>query len=127
MANPDYTTIPTHDEVVEAFSAFLAERSAAGVLLAKATRVAFADGVVTVEFNPAAVVPDPDALMRLSPYENHAQFAGMPIVFRNEEGRWLRQVVDRVSTRLVDGTDLGSLSKAELYKIGTGQDLPEDE
>ncbi len=127
MANPDYSTIPTGDEVVEAFSDFLEERGEAGVLLAKSTRVSFADGVVTVEFNPGAVVPDPAALMSLSPFENHAKLAGMPIVFRNEEGRWLRQVVDRVSTRLADGTDLGSLSKAELYKIGTGQDLPEIE
>lgn len=116
---------PTDDEVRGAFAAFLKDRADNRVLLAKSADVSFEDGVVTVVFYPAAAVPDPAVLMELSPYENHAQFAGMPIVFENEEGRWLRQVVKRVETRLADGTDLGSLTAAQLYKIGTGQEMPE--
>jgi ABC-type Fe3+-citrate transport system substrate-binding protein len=119
----DYNTNPTSDDVITAFSSFLEERGSAGVLLAKETAVSFTDGVVTVVFNPAAVVPDPEALLSLSPYDNLAQLAGIPVCFSNDEGEWLRRVVTAVATQLPDGTSLGSLTTPELYKIGTGKEL----
>lgn len=124
MTNSD---TPSDDQVVAAFTESLAERAAAGVLLAVGAEVRFDSGVVVVTLHPEVAVPDPDALMSLSPFDNHAQFAGTPIAFANEEGIWLRRAVKRVETRLADGADLGSLTAAELYKLGTGKELPVSE
>lgn len=121
--NEDATTVPTDDDVREAFVSFLKERADAGVLLAIGAEVTFGNGVLTVIFDPAASVPDPDALMSLSPFENHAQFAGTPIAFNNDEGRRLRRAVLRVDTQLTDGSSIGSLTAAEIYKMGTGNEL----
>lgn len=115
---------PTDDQVVAAFTESLAERAEAGVLLAVGAEVSFDSGVVVVTLHPEVAVPDPDALMSLSPFDNHAEFAGTLIAFANEEGIWLRRAVTRVETRLPDGTDLGALTAAELYKLGTGSELP---
>jgi hypothetical protein len=118
---------PTDDQVVSAFTEFLDERAKAGVLLAVGAEVRFDAGTVIVTLHPEVAVPDPDALMSLSPYENHAEFVGTPIAFANEEGDWLRRAVKRVNTSLPDGTDLGSLTAAELYQLGAGKPLPSTE
>ncbi|KJQ54148.1 hypothetical protein [Microbacterium sp. SA39] len=122
-----HTEDPTDDQVVSAFTNFLDERAKAGVLLAVGAEVGFDSGTVTVTLHPEVAVPDPDALMSLSPFGNHAEFAGTPIAFANEESDWLRRAVKRVDTRLPDGTDLGSLSAAELHQLGAGKPLPPSE
>lgn len=122
-----YEDVPTDDQVVAAFTDYLEERANAGVLLAIAAEVAFNSGTVTVTLHPEAAVPDPAALISVSPFENHAEFAGTPIAFADAKGNWLRRSVDRVETRLPDGTELGSLTAAELYRLGAGMPLPASE
>ena len=123
MDTIDEHSTPTADDVRGAFSRYLKQRADAGVFIAKSADVSFDDGVVTVVFYPAASVGDPAILMEVTPFENHADFPGTIVSFDNPEGRWLRKVVKRVDTFLGDGTDLGSRSVAELYKMGTGWDL----
>lgn len=119
--------VPTDDEVRAAFAAFLKSRADKGVLLTKSADVTFEDGVVSVIFYPAAAIPDPALLMELSPFKNHAQLAGVPIMFDNDEGRWLRRAVMRVDTFLASGDPIGSMTTAELYEHGTGMELPATE
>lgn len=115
---------PTGAQAMAEFETFLAERADAGVLLAVGAEVAYEAGKITVTFHPQAAVPDAAALISVSPYDNHAEFAGTPIAFANEQGEWLRRTVSEVHTRLPDGTPLGSLTSAQLYQLGAGKPLP---
>jgi hypothetical protein len=111
-ARPD----PTQAEVQLAFQEYIDERAAAGVMLAEAvTDVSVNGGVVTV------VMDAPPVVLELSPYDNHAELFGIPVAFDDDEGLWLRQVVQRVDVVSAAGQSMGSMTAAELRKMGTGE------
>ncbi|WP_131721510.1 hypothetical protein [Mycolicibacter heraklionensis] len=107
---------PTNAEVQNAFQAYIAERAGAGVMLAQSvTSVAVADGVVTVTADPSPT------LLELSPFDNLAELFGTPVAFDDDDGVWLREIVQRVDVVTSTGASLGSLTAAQLRKIGTGE------
>ncbi len=117
---------PTGPEVEAAFTAYLDERASAGVLIAQAVQsVTFDGGTVRVIFSPQAAGIDLDLFLTVNPFDNLAEFAGTPMAFANDEGARLRTVVERVTTELSDGTQLGTLTAAEIYEMGTGEKLPD--
>lgn len=87
------------------------------------TTVDFDNGVVTVVFDPEAHGIATDAMLSTSPFDNFAEFAGLPIGWATEEAEHLRTAVGCVETQLADGTSLGSMTTAELYEIATGEKL----
>lgn len=106
---------PTDDEVKQAFQAFIDERADSGVMYAKAvTGVTVADGVVTVH---ADMSP---ALLELSPFDNLAEFFGVPAAFDDDQGVWLRETVNRVDVVNADGSSLGSMTAEELNRQAAG-------
>ncbi|MCB9441124.1 MAG: hypothetical protein H6523_12860 [Mycolicibacterium sp.] len=110
-ARPD----PTPEQIQQAFQAFVDERATAGVMLAKAvTGVTVDGGVVTVTMDAAPAVLD------ASPFDNLAEMFGTPVAFDDDDGIWLRQVVQRVDVVDAGGQSLGSLTATELRKKGTG-------
>jgi len=114
----------TDAEVVAAFQAYIDERAGAGVVIAKAvTDVSFTNRVVRVTFDPAAAGIDQATFDTINPFDNLAEFAGDPIMFDNDQGNRLRPAIDAVETVRADGTPLGTMTTAELYKAGTGEDL----
>jgi hypothetical protein len=56
----------------------------------------------------------------MSPFDNQAKWLGTPVAFNDEEGVWLRQTVQRVDVIDAAGTSLGSMTAAELNKMGAG-------
>lgn len=111
----------TPDEVREAFSEYLKERAESRVLLAQTvTDITVENRVVTITFDPD------ETLLSLNPFENLAEFPGAVIAFRNEECARIRAGVDAIATQLPDGTSLGRMTAAEIYKHGTGLDLEDD-
>jgi hypothetical protein len=114
----------TDDEVVAAFQSFVDERVAAGVRFAGTVRnITISNRVVRVVFDPAKAGFDLATFRSINPFDNLAEFAGTPIMFKDDVGNRLRPAIDAVETVLPDGTSLGSLTTAKLYKIGTGEDL----
>ncbi|MCV7078464.1 hypothetical protein [Mycobacterium szulgai] len=106
---------PTGAQVKAAFEAFINERANSGVMLAQSvTSVTVTGGVVTVALNPDPVVLD------LSPFKNLAELFGVPVAFNDDEGVWLRQTVQRVDVVDAAGKSLGSMTAAELNKMGAG-------
>lgn len=106
---------PTDAQVKQAFEAFIKERADSGVMLAQSvTSVTVADGVVTVAVNPEPVV------LEASPFDNLAKLFGTPVAFNDDEGVWLRQTVQRVDVVDANGKSLGSMTAAELHKMGAG-------
>ncbi len=61
-------------------------------------------------------------MFELSPVDNPAEFVGAPIAFNDQEGVYLRQVVTSVNTVHANGTNLGSLTTAEIYENSTGEE-----
>lgn len=115
------------EDVVSEFEAFINERSNAGVVIAQTvTDVSYEDGTVAIVFDPAAAGIDRDTFDSINPFDNLAEFAGVPIAFDDEIGNRLRQIVTGVQTSFVDGTDAGYLSSAELYRMGAGRELPDN-
>lgn len=111
---------PTDKQVIAAFLDYFNERAAAGVLLGRAVEhVAFQNGTVTVTFNERRGDLAPGILWETSPFENHAEFAGIPIAFKDDAGRWLRQAVQRIVTVDRDGNPRGALTTAEIYQRST--------
>jgi len=120
--SPSQATAATQADVIVAFQDYAAERADAGVMLAKAvTGIGLVDRVVCVTFDPAVVSMDTAMLQSLNVFDNLAEFMGVPIAFNNDQGERLRPLVDAVATALPDGTNLGTLTTAEIYQIGTGQ------
>lgn len=115
----------TDEEACAEFQAFVDERAAAGVVIAKTvTSITCADGVVTAVFDPASIGMDQAAFDAINAFPNLAKFIGSPMSFSDEQGDRLRTRVTRVDTVMADGTPAGSMTAAELYKVGTGKDLP---
>lgn len=114
----------TDEEACAEFQAFVNERAAAGVVIAKTvTSITCADGVVTAVFDPASTGMDQAAFDTINAFPNLAKFIGTPMSFSDEQGDRLRTRVTRVDTVMADGTPAGSMTAAELYKVGTGKDL----
>lgn len=114
----------TDEEACAEFQAFVDERAAAGVVIAKTvTSITCADGVVTAVFDPASIGMDQAAFDAINAFPNLAKFIGSPMSFSDEQGDRLRTRVTRVDTVMADGTPAGSMTAAELYKVGTGKDL----
>lgn len=106
---------PTDAQVREAFESFVNERANSGVLLAKSvTSVTVNRGVVTVTLDPDPVVLD------MSPFDNLAELFGVPVAFNDDDGVWLRKTVQRVEVVDANGKSLGSMTAAELNKMGAG-------
>lgn len=106
---------PTNAQVKDAFEAFINERANSGVMLAQSvTDVTVSDGVVTVTLDADPVVLD------LSPFDNQAELFGVPVAFNDDDGVWLRKTVQRVDVVDADGNSLGSMTAAELNKMGAG-------
>ena len=128
---PAQTQAPVLEPISDAeaqaeFQAYIDERAAAGVMVAKAvTSVTVTDGIVTATFDPAAAGLPQAVFNDLNPFPNLAEFVGSPMAFADEQGDRLRTRVTRVDTVNVDGTPLGSSTAAELYYGGTGQELPD--
>ena len=114
----------TDEEACAEFQAFVDERAAAGVVIAKTvTSITCADGVVTAVFDPASTGMDQATFDAINAFPNLAKFIGSPMSFSDEQGDRLRTRVTRVDTVMADGTPAGSMTAAELYKVGTGKDL----
>ena len=114
----------TDEEACAEFQAFVDERAAAGVMIAKTvTSITCADGVVTAVFDPASTGMDQATFDAINAFPNLAKFIGSPMSFSDEQGDRLRTRVTRVDTVMADGTPAGSMTAAELYKVGTGKDL----
>lgn len=116
---PTTTTVarpaPTDAQVKEAFEAYINERANSGVMLAQSvTSVTVTGGVVTVTLDAEPVV------LELSPFDNLAKLFGTPVAFNDDEGVWLRQTVQRVDVVDANGNSLGSMTAAELNKMGAG-------
>ncbi len=106
---------PTDAQVKEAFEDYINERANSGVRIAQSvTSVTVNGGVVTVALDPEPVV------LELSPFDNLAKVFGTPVAFNDEEGVWLRQTVQRVDVVDAAGKSLGSMTAAELNKMGAG-------
>ncbi|QZT60927.1 hypothetical protein [Mycolicibacterium austroafricanum] len=106
---------PTDAQVKDAFQSYANERANSGVMLAQSvTSVTVTGGVVTVTVDAKPVV------LELSPFDNLAKLFGTPVAFNDEEGVWLRQTVQRVDVIDAAGKSLGSMTAAELNKMGAG-------
>ncbi|MBE1552251.1 hypothetical protein GGC64_006338 [Mycobacterium sp. OAS707] len=106
---------PSDAQVKEAFESYINERATSGVMLAQSvTSVAVSGGIVTVTVDAKPVV------LELSPFDNLAKMFGTPVAFNDDEGVWLRQTVQRVDVVDAAGKSLGSMTAAELNKMGAG-------
>lgn len=106
---------PTDAQLKESIEAFVNERSNSGVRVAQAvTSVTASGGVVTVTVDAAPVV------LELTPFDNLAKVFGTPAAFNDEEGVWLRRTLRRVDVVDAAGNSLGSMTAAELNKMGAG-------
>jgi ABC-type Fe3+-citrate transport system substrate-binding protein len=104
---------PTDAQVKEAFESFINGRANSGVMLAQSvTSVTVTGGVVTVTVDAKPVV------LELSPFDNLAKLFGTPVAFNDDDGVWLRQTVQRVDVADANGKSLGSMTAAELNKMG---------
>ncbi|WP_156298248.1 hypothetical protein [Mycobacterium paragordonae] len=113
--SPEARPAPTDAQVKQAFEAYINERANSGVMLAQSvTSVTVARGVVTVTIDAKPVV------LELSPFDNLAKFFGTPIAFNDAEGVWLRRTAQRVDVVNAAGNSLGSMTAAELNKMGAG-------
>lgn len=106
---------PTDAQLKEAIEAFVNERSNSGVRIAQAvTSVTASGGVVTVTVDAEPVV------LELTPFDNLAKVFGTPAAFNDDEGVWLRRTLQRVDVVDATGNSLGSMTAAELHKMGAG-------
>ena len=115
----------TDEQARAELQAFIDGRAAAGVAIAKTvTDLTVTDGVVTATFDPAAAGMDQATFDAVNAFPNLAKFVGAPMESDDEQGNRLRTRVTRVDTVSADGKSLGSMTAAELYRVGTGKDLP---
>ena len=111
---PSTRPAPTDAEVKQAFQAYITDRANSGVMLASSvTSVTVAGGVVTI-------IANPDPVLLESGSSNLAKLFGTPVEFNDDQGIWLRQTVQRVDVVDAAGNSLGSMTAAELNKMGVG-------
>lgn len=123
---PDPVVTPiSEEEAVAEFQAFVDDRKAHNVSIANAiTGITISNGVVSVAFDPASAGVDQETFDAINPFPNLAEFVGTPMTFADEQGNRLRTVVKEVHATDASGNVIGTATAAELYKIGTGEDLP---
>lgn len=115
----------TDEQALAEVQAFIDQRASSGIVLAKTvTSLTLADGVLTATFDPAAAGMDQATFDRLNAFPNLAKFVGTPMMSKDDQGARLRSRITRVDTVSADGRSLGSATAAELYRAGTGEDLP---
>jgi hypothetical protein len=108
----------TDADVLAAFEAYFAERASNGVMWGKAvSSVTFADGVVTVTFNPATAGVDESTFDQLSAHFNFPEFASTPICFNDEVGNRLRPAIASINTMRADGISLGTIDAAGILAL----------
>ena len=121
-AMTNFSRPPSDEQIINAFTAYAAERAGAGVMIAKAlTKVMFDDGNVTVFLDPAKSGAEYWALIETAAHQNLADLFGMPAASDSQDGIWLRGRVSHVEVRDIDGRPLGGLSTAELNDVATGR------
>ncbi|MBB3040025.1 hypothetical protein [Hoyosella altamirensis] len=117
-----YSTPPTDEQIVRAFTSYANDRAAAGVMIAKAvTEVSFGDGRVRVVLDPAKSGAQYWALIETAAFENLAELFGIPAAFDDDKGIWLRTRVVSVDVRDVDGRPLGICTTGELNDRAIGR------
>jgi len=114
----------TSAEVIAVLEDYLTEHADSGVLAAQiVSDMSFSNRTVRVTFDPAIKGFDVGLFESVNPFSNLAEFVGEPIAFNDGVGRRLRSAIDSIETILADGTSLGKLTTAELYRMGTGNEL----
>lgn len=110
----DKTTPPTDDQIIREFSSFIAERAEANNQWAQSvTGVSFAGGRVTITLDPEQAGAEHGALIAgdmPDPIESLMD----PVGFNNDTSRWLRQRVQHLTVKDVDGRKLSEIPTAEL-------------
>lgn len=115
----------TDEQALAEVQAFIDQRASSGVVLAKTvTNLTLADGVLTATFDPAAAGMDQATFDTVNAFPNLAKFVGTPMMSKDDQAARLRSRITRVDTVSADGRSLGSATAAELYRAGTGEDLP---
>lgn len=115
VATTEVRPAPTDAQLKEAIEAFVNERSNSGVKIAQAvTSVTASGGVVTV------IVDAEPMVLEVTPFDNLAEMFGTPAAFNDDEGVWLRRTLQRVDVVDASGNSLGSMTAAELNKMGAG-------
>ena len=108
----------TDAEVLQVFNDYFAERSAKGVVLAKAVSdVRFESGTVRVTFDPAKAGITKDQFDYINPFPNLASFVASPIAFNDNVGNRIRPSVQSIDTVASDGTSLGSFTHDQILAL----------
>ncbi|WIE62264.1 hypothetical protein DEI97_003715 [Curtobacterium sp. MCLR17_032] len=108
----------TDAEVLQVFNDYFAERSAKGVVLAKAVSdVRFESGTVRVTFDPAKAGITKDQFDYINPFLNLASFVASPIAFNDDVGNRIRPSVQSIDTVASDGTSLGSFTHDQILAL----------
>jgi len=110
----------TDRDIIEAFEAYIAQREADGVVVARTvTDVSFKNRVLRVTFDPAAGDIDQDTFdVAIGPWNgNLAGFPSSAIAFDDEIGNKLRPEIDRIEAVQSDGTALGTMSAAQILAL----------
>lgn len=108
----------TNAEVLQVFDDYFAERSAKGVVLAKAVSdVRFESGTVRVTFDPAKAGITKDQFDYINPFPNLASFVASPIAFNDDVGNRIRPSVQSIDTVASDGTSLGSFTHEQILAL----------
>lgn len=115
----------TPAQVLSAFQAFIDERAAANVMVAKAvTEISLDKRVITVTFDPAAAGVSQaqfDAGNSFDnpydPSESLADFASSPISSNDDAAVRLRAAIDSITAVHANGKTLGTRTTAEIIKL----------
>lgn len=112
----DKTTPPTDEQIVQAFRDHIAERTEAGNSWAQsATDVSFSGDRVTITLDPEQAKAEHWALIADDMPDPIKSFV-VPLESNNAGSRWLRQRVQYLTVRDVDGRKLSEISTAELVE-----------
>ncbi|MDN6845945.1 hypothetical protein ACTXJ8_14825 [Corynebacterium variabile] len=110
----DKATPPTDEQIIQAFRDYIAERAGADNQWAQSvTDVSFADGRVTITLDPEQAGDEHGALLT-GEMQDPIESLMDPVGFNNDTSRWLRQRVQQLTVKDVDGRKLSEISTAEL-------------
>ena len=118
MTNEENHSVPpTDDQIVQAFRDYVAERADAGNHWARSvTQVEFVSGKVTITLDPERAGDKHWALLA-DDMQNPVESFTSRVAFHDDTSKWLRQRVDSLEVRDVDGRNLGEANAAELAAI----------
>ena len=90
-------------------------------MIAQTVSEATQDGrTIRVVFDPSIIDWDNDFFLMITPFENHAEFVGLPLCWGTDEAAELRAQVDLIETQFIDGTPLGTITAQNLHALCTG-------